>query len=176
MYYLTDRIRAISDVIDVVMSKKAKTTGRYYVLINKENVPHVREKLTKNSSGGIKKLYQTMRAHSQISLKDHRELGFHDQIASPKVTILLWLNQQKALMSSSVSSLPSGENNQDAPNLDRVWGAQARPKSTKQWSGNRMILQSRVLLTSAKVSCAKLNGKSRMTYSKATRNEIKSGN
>jgi hypothetical protein len=70
------------------MSKKVATTGRHYVLVNKESVLHVREKLTKKSSGGIKKLYQRMRVHVQNSLEDHRELGFQDQIVSPKATIL----------------------------------------------------------------------------------------
>jgi hypothetical protein len=36
MYYLIDRIRAITGVIDVIATKKVDATGRYHVLVNKE--------------------------------------------------------------------------------------------------------------------------------------------
>ena len=47
MYYLTDRIRAISGVIDVVATKRVDISGRYYAIVHKENIQIVRDKLTK---------------------------------------------------------------------------------------------------------------------------------
>jgi hypothetical protein len=57
-------------------------------------------------------------------LEDHRELGFQDQIVSPKATILSWQTQQNA-MSFSVSSLPLGENN---PRTLPIWTVSGEPK------------------------------------------------
>ena len=47
MYYLTDRIRVISGVIDVIPAKRVEKTGRYYALTNKEKVTQARDKLIK---------------------------------------------------------------------------------------------------------------------------------
>ncbi|KAI2494581.1 hypothetical protein MHU86_19951 [Fragilaria crotonensis] len=46
MYYISDRIQAISGVIDVVPARKIETTGRYLVIANKENTQRVRDKLS----------------------------------------------------------------------------------------------------------------------------------
>ena len=47
MHFLTDRIRAISGIIDVVPTRKVKETGRYIVIVNKQNIQSVWDKLKK---------------------------------------------------------------------------------------------------------------------------------
>jgi hypothetical protein len=47
MYYLTDRIQAISGVVDVVPTRTVDKTGRYYVIVNKDKSQQVRDKLLK---------------------------------------------------------------------------------------------------------------------------------
>jgi hypothetical protein len=47
MYYLTDRIRAISGVINAIATKRVDITGRFYAIVNKENIRIVRDKLTR---------------------------------------------------------------------------------------------------------------------------------
>ncbi|KAI2499827.1 hypothetical protein MHU86_14644 [Fragilaria crotonensis] len=47
MYYLADRIQAISGVHDVIPTKAVDQTGRFYVLVDKAAEPKVRESLLK---------------------------------------------------------------------------------------------------------------------------------
>ena len=47
MYYLSDRIKAIAGVIDVVPNRKVEQNGRYYVLAPKAQIQKVRESLNK---------------------------------------------------------------------------------------------------------------------------------
>ena len=47
MYYLIDRIRAISGVKDVIPTKKVNKTGKFYILVDKNAATGVRESLKK---------------------------------------------------------------------------------------------------------------------------------
>jgi hypothetical protein len=51
MYYLTDRIQAISGVQDVIPTKKVALNGKFYVLVNKNAESKVRESLKKKFDG-----------------------------------------------------------------------------------------------------------------------------
>ncbi len=46
MYYISDRIQAISGVIDVVPARTEARTGRYLVIVEKEHMQRAREKLS----------------------------------------------------------------------------------------------------------------------------------
>ena len=132
MYYLSDRIRAISGVIDVVMSKKVDTTGRYYVLANKDNISQVRDKLTKK----FERWYQEVVPEDARPRPDQFEGP--PEIGNPRSDVFsegdnsFMTNSTKSFMSFSVSSMPQDENAPNAPDLDFVRGTKVSAPEPKR--------------------------------------------
>jgi hypothetical protein len=118
MYYLSDRIQAISGVIDVLPARKVMDTGRFYVLVDKAQIQYIRDKLTE-------KFDQWYR---DVVPEDARPRP--DQFAGPPVVgnprsdgyssgEESWMtNSSTSFMSYSESSCPD-----DSQELDRAWDA-----------------------------------------------------
>ena len=107
------------------MSKKVATTGRHYVLVNKESVLHVREKLTKK----IEWWYHEAVPEDACPLPE--QFGGPPGIGLPRSDCFsegdnsFMTNSTKCFMSFSVSSLPLGENN---PRTLPIWTVSGEPK------------------------------------------------
>ena len=122
MYYISDRIKAISGVIDVVPARKVESTGRYLIIVNKENIQNVRNKLSKKFDQWYNEVVpddakpKPEQYGGIPEIRTPRSDGFSEGDHS-------WMtNSTKSFMSFSVASMPStgtaGEADQD---LDRAW-------------------------------------------------------
>jgi hypothetical protein len=128
MYYISDRIQAISGVIDVVPARNVEITGRYLIIVNKENMQRVRDKLSKTFNQWYNEVVpddakpKPEQYEGVPGIRNSRSDGFSEGDQS-------WMTSStRSFMSFSVASMPStgvaGENDQD---LDRAWETPITP-------------------------------------------------
>jgi len=138
MYYLTDRIQAISGVIDVVQTRRVEETGRYFVIVNKENVQRVREKLLKKFP-----IWYEDAVPEDARPKPEQFAGQTPEIATARADGFSegdnsWMtNSTRSFMSFSVTSMQLTSNSEDEQYLDRSYREVPMDASTKTKGADR---------------------------------------
>jgi hypothetical protein len=132
MYYLSDRIQAISGVLDVVPTRKGEETGRYFVIVNKDDVHRVREKLLKKFN-----LWYADAVPEDAQPKPEQYAGQAPEIATARSDGFsegdnLWMtNSTRSFLSFSATSMQSTSNTDDEQYLDQTYWELPPEASTK---------------------------------------------
>ena len=133
MYYLTDRIRTISGVYDVIPTRKVSENGKFYVLVDKHAENGVRESL--------KKRFHTW-YHDAVPEDAKPQFGRFEgppAIGNPRSDGLSsgehsWITAStKSFMTFSVSNMETSEST-DTQHLYSAW--EQRTPATRQSTGH----------------------------------------
>ena len=153
MYYLTDRIQSIVGVIDVVPTRNEAQTGRYFVIVNKEDDQRVREKLHKK----FKQWYEDA-VPDDARPKPDQYTGTSPEIGNVNSDGFSegdnsWMtNSTRSFMSFSVASMKS-DGNTDELYLDQVSGEDSTKASTRT-NGNQKETQPKITKQTATYAAA----------------------
>ena len=130
MYYLIDRIRAITGVIDVIATKKVDVTGRYHVLVNKENIERVRDKLTNKFNPWYQDVVpEDARPHPE-QFEGPPAIGIPRSDGFSEGDNSFLTSSTRSFMSFSVSSMTNPSSNKDTQDLDNAWISPSVPAPT----------------------------------------------
>ena len=126
MYYLSDRIRSISGVYDVIPTRKVSENGKFYVLVGKQAEKGVRESLKKRFDNWFREVVpedakpQPGRFDGPPEVGNPRSDGFSSGDNS-------WMTTStKSFMSFSVSNMGIRADS-DEHDLDGVWEKRSTP-------------------------------------------------
>ncbi len=130
MYYLSDRIQAIAGVLDVTPTRKVDETGRYLVIVNKENTNRVREKLLKKFDFWLEDAVpddarpRPEQYNGPPTVRTSRSDGYSEGDAS-------WMtNSTSSFLTFSVASMKSTSVSADEQYLDRAWDTPTETSTT----------------------------------------------
>ena len=133
MYYLTDRIRIISGVHDVIPTKKESENGKFYVLVDKKAENAVRESLKKRFDAWYREVVpedakpRPGRFEGPPGIGNPRSDGFSSGENS-------WMTAStKSFMTFSVTNMET-EAGENVPYLDSAWEEQGIAKTASQSS------------------------------------------
>jgi hypothetical protein len=121
MYYLSDRIKVIQGVHDVVPTKKVSENGKFYVLVDKSSDKKVRESLMKRFDAWYREIVP-----DDAKPKDGQFAGppgvgnsRNDGYSSGENSCMT--TSTKSFLSYSVASMEKTSNHVDEQYLDRAW-------------------------------------------------------